>query len=113
VGAHEAIYILNSVSFAEIGVTVDPDRCVSPRRIVALAEPSQGNGLKLTSGRRPRMTRNLQARDDFEKGDVGCATGHQVIRTTGPGTPMGSFRVTALQRVKAGTNGWFEDQRSK
>ena len=59
------------------------------------------------------MTRNLQSQDDFEKGDVGCATGHKVIRTTGPGTPMGSFRVTALQHVKAGTNGWFEDQRSK
>ena len=58
------------------------------------------------------MTRNLQARDDFEKGDVGCATGHKVIKTTQPGTPMGSFRVTALQHVKAGTNGWFEDQRS-
>jgi hypothetical protein len=54
------------------------------------------------------MTRNLQARDNFEKGDIGCATGHQVSRTIQPGRPTGSFRVTALQDVKAGTNGWFE-----
>jgi hypothetical protein len=58
------------------------------------------------------MTRNLQAREDFAKGDVGCATGHKVSRTTQPGRPLGSFLVTALQDVKAGTNGWFEDQRS-
>jgi hypothetical protein len=58
------------------------------------------------------MVRNLQARDDFAKGDVGCATGHKVSRTTQLGTPTGSFLVTALQDVKAGTNGWFEDQRS-
>jgi hypothetical protein len=54
------------------------------------------------------MTRNLQARDNFKKGDIGCATGHQVSRTIQPGRPAGSFRVTALQDVKAGTNGWFE-----
>jgi hypothetical protein len=59
------------------------------------------------------MTRNLQAREDFEKGDVGCATGYQVSRATKSGTPTGSFLVTALQDVKAGTNGWFEDQTSK
>ena len=59
------------------------------------------------------MVRNLQARDDFAKGDVGCATGHKVSRTTQPGTPTGSVLVTALQDVKAGTNGWFEDQGSK
>jgi hypothetical protein len=56
------------------------------------------------------MTRNLQARDDFAKGDVGCATGHKVSRAPSSGAPSGSFLVTALQDVKAGTNGWFEDQ---
>jgi hypothetical protein len=59
------------------------------------------------------MTRNLQAREDFEKGDVGCATGHKVSRTTQRGTPIGSFRVTALQDVKTGQSGWFEDQPSE
>ena len=61
------------------------------------------------------MTRNLQAQEDFGKGDVGCVTGHKVSRATKSGTPTptGSFLVTALQDVKAGTNGWFEDQISK
>jgi hypothetical protein len=59
------------------------------------------------------MTRNLQARDDFKKGDAGCVTGHVVRRTTQPRTSTGSFLVTALQDVKAGTNGWFEEERSK
>jgi hypothetical protein len=31
-GAHETIYIRNSVSVAEIGVAVDPDTYVSPRQ---------------------------------------------------------------------------------
>ena len=56
------------------------------------------------------MTRNLQAQEDFEKGDVGRATGHKVSRATKSGTPAGAFLVTALQDVKAGTNGWFEDK---
>src|SRR6266851_4957022 len=42
------------------------------------------------------MTRNLQAQEDFEKGDVDCATGHKVSRATKSGTPTGSF-VTALR----------------
>jgi hypothetical protein len=58
------------------------------------------------------MTRNLQAQEDFKKGDVGCATWHKVSRTTQLGRPLGSFLVTALRDVKAGTNGWFEDQDS-
>ena len=58
------------------------------------------------------MTRNLQAQEDFEKGDVGCATGHNVTRAPKAGTPTGSFLVTALQDVKAKTNGWFEDKKS-
>jgi len=60
-----------------------------------------------------RMTVNLHARDDFEKGDIGYAIGHRVSRATEPRTPPGCTVVTALQDVKAGTNGWFENQRSK
>ena len=59
------------------------------------------------------MTRKLQAQEDFEKGDVGCATGHKVSKTTQPGRQLGSFLVTALQDVKSGAYGWFEDQRSQ
>jgi hypothetical protein len=60
-----------------------------------------------------RMTVNLHARDDFEKGDIGYAIGHRVSRATEPRTPPGSTVVTALQDVKAGMNGWFDDKRSK
>jgi hypothetical protein len=56
------------------------------------------------------MTRNLQAQENFEKGDVGCATGHKVSKAKSSGAPTGSFLVTALQDVRAGTNGWFEDR---
>ena len=42
-----------------------------------------------------KMTRKLHAQEDFEKGDVGCATGHKVSKTTQPGRPLGSFLVTA------------------
>ena len=59
------------------------------------------------------MTVNLHARDDFEKGDIGYAIGHRVSRAAKPGTPHGSNVVTALQEVKAGMNGWFDDKRSK
>jgi hypothetical protein len=54
------------------------------------------------------MTVNLQARDDFNKGDIGHVIGHRVSKATAPGTQKGSNLVTALQGVKAGTNGWFE-----
>ena len=54
------------------------------------------------------MTVNLQARDDFDKGDIGHVIGHQVRQATQPQTQKGSNLVTALQEVKAGTNGWFE-----
>jgi hypothetical protein len=37
-GVHETVYTRTSVSVAEIGVAVDPDTRVSPRRIVALLE---------------------------------------------------------------------------
>lgn len=59
------------------------------------------------------MTVNLHARDDFEKGDIGYAIGHRVSRATEPTTPPGSNVVTALQDVKAGMNGWFDDKRAK
>ena len=52
---------------------------------------------------------NLHARDDFEKGDIGhVKIGHRVSRATEAETQKGSDLVTALQEVKAGTNGWFE-----
>ena len=54
------------------------------------------------------MTVNLQARDDFDKGDIGHVNGHRVSKATGAETLKGSNLVTALQEVKAGTNGWFE-----
>jgi hypothetical protein len=53
------------------------------------------------------MTVNLQARDDFEKGDIGHVIGYRVSKATEPETQKGSDLVTALQDVKAGTNGWF------
>jgi len=59
------------------------------------------------------MTVNLHARDDFEKGDIGHVIGSRVSKATEPKTQKGSDLVTALQDVKAGTNGWFENQRSK
>jgi hypothetical protein len=55
-----------------------------------------------------RMTVNLQARDDFDKGDIGHVIGHRVSKATEPETLRGSNLVTTLQEVKAGTNGWFE-----
>jgi hypothetical protein len=59
------------------------------------------------------LTVNLHARDDFAKGDIGYVTGHRVSKATQPETLKGSKLVIALQDVKAGTNGWFENQSSK
>jgi hypothetical protein len=59
------------------------------------------------------VTRNLHARDDFKKGDIGCVTGHKVSRVTEATTATGGGLVIAAQDVKAGTNGWFEDQKAK
>jgi hypothetical protein len=59
------------------------------------------------------MIVNLHTRDAFEKGDIGHVTGHRVSRATEAETLNGSNLVTALQDVKAGMSGWFEDQRSK
>ena len=54
------------------------------------------------------MTRNLHARDDFQKGDLGYNWGHLVSKT--PAAALITTRnVTALQDVKAGMNGWFEE----
>jgi hypothetical protein len=55
------------------------------------------------------MTRNLHARDDFSKGDIGYVRGHVVSKMTASVAPVGSTPVTALQDVRAGTNGWFDD----
>ncbi len=56
------------------------------------------------------MTRNLHAKDDFEKGDIGYVRGPLVSKATGSAVPAGSNPVTALQDVRAGMNGWFEDK---
>jgi hypothetical protein len=52
------------------------------------------------------MTLNLHAKTDFQKGDVGRVAGHLVTKTDA--ASGGGALVTALQDVKAGTNGWFE-----
>ena len=53
------------------------------------------------------MTINLHAIVDFKKGDSGHASGHQVMKSAAQ--PQVTFPVIALQDVKAGTNGWFND----
>ena len=55
------------------------------------------------------MIVNLHARDAFVKGDIGYATGHRVSRATDRETLNGSNLVTALQDVRAGMHGWFDD----
>ena len=51
----------------------------------------------------------LEELDHFKKGDQGFVKTHRVSRATAAGTPKGWSRVTALQDVDAGKNGWFED----
>jgi hypothetical protein len=53
-----------------------------------------------------QVTINLHAKSDFDKGDVGRVTGHQVTKVDG--LEKGSSLVTALQAIRAGENGWFE-----
>ena len=53
------------------------------------------------------MTINLHAIVDFKKGDQGHASGHQVMKSAAQ--PQATFAVIALQDIKAGTNGWFND----
>jgi hypothetical protein len=67
---------------------------------------------RVTRGIR-HMTRNLHARDDFSKGDIGYVRGHVVSKATASVEPVGSTPVTALQDVRAGTNGWFDDNTSR
>jgi hypothetical protein len=55
----------------------------------------------------------LHARVDFDKGDIGYVGGYEVSKATEPEILKGSNLVTALQDVKAGTNGWFEHHRSR
>jgi hypothetical protein len=52
------------------------------------------------------VTINLHAKSNFDKGDVGRVTGHEVTKVHG--FERGSSLVTALQAVRAGENGWFE-----
>lgn len=52
------------------------------------------------------MTINLHAKTDFEKGDRGRVSGHFVTKIDG--LERGTSVVTALQSIRAGTNGWFE-----
>jgi hypothetical protein len=52
------------------------------------------------------MVKNLNAKTDFNKGDVGRVYGHRVIKTDA--SDNGESVVVALQDVKAGMNGWFE-----
>jgi hypothetical protein len=73
------------------------------RRIHQAAQPEQA-----PAGETAHLTVNLHARDDFDKGDIGRVIGHRVSKATEAETRKGSNLVTALQEVKAGTNGWFE-----
>ena len=52
------------------------------------------------------MIVNLHAVTDFEKGDRGRVSDHNVVRVDQPAGTDGL--VVALQDVKAGSNGWFE-----
>ena len=81
---------------------------VASHRIHNAAEPTHPS-----AGETAHLTVNLHARDDFEKGDLGYVTGHRVSKVTSAETRSGSNLVTALQDVKAGTDGWFEHHRSK
>jgi hypothetical protein len=43
---------------------------------------------------------------DFEKGDLGRVSGHNVTKIHQPALTEGL--VVALQSIRAGSNGWFE-----
>ena len=55
------------------------------------------------------MTKNLQAVNDFQKGDLGPSLWPSGQQGEG-GTPQGESLVRALQDVKAGKPGWFDDR---
>src|SRR5712692_7328731 len=46
------------------------------------------------------LTVNLQAQDNFARGDIGHVIGHRVSKATKSETQKGSTLVTALQEVK-------------
>jgi hypothetical protein len=54
------------------------------------------------------MATNLVAKHDFNKGDVGRVNGYTVVKTDA--ADKGATVVVALQDVKAGLNGWFEQK---
>jgi hypothetical protein len=54
------------------------------------------------------MTINLHAVHDFQKGETGRVTGHRVSKVPDI-HPEDRAGVTALQDIKAGTPGWFEE----
>ncbi len=55
------------------------------------------------------MTRNLHAITDFERGDKGqVLTNHRATKITDPKAAGGAI-VVALQDIKAGMHGWFDD----
>jgi hypothetical protein len=51
---------------------------------------------------------NLLAREDFKTGDHGYVIGGVVRKLTGSGIPSELILVTALEDVKAWTNGHFQ-----
>lgn len=58
------------------------------------------------------MTINLHAVNDFQKGDAGRVSGHRVTKVAGF-DPQDRGGVTALQDIKAGMHGWFDDTPTK
>ena len=54
------------------------------------------------------MTINLHAINDFLKGDIGRVCGARVSREA-PVDSEDRAVVTALQDIKAGMHGWFDD----
>jgi hypothetical protein len=54
------------------------------------------------------MAINLLAVNDFTRGDVGRVAGHRVSRVEHI-NPEDRAAVTALQDIKAGMHGWFDD----
>jgi cell division GTPase FtsZ len=114
----EAMQIIHSAADPEANIifgTVTDDRMQNEMKITVIAtgfDRVQAEVAPATQARplsRDRMqavTINLHAKTDFEKGDIGRISGHEVIRVDG--SEKGQGLATALQDVRAGTNGWFE-----
>ena len=81
---------------------------MSEANVSLTPNPQSSPAAHPSAGEREHLTVNLHARDDFDKGDIGYVRGYEVSKATEPETLKGSNLVTALQDVKAGTNGWFE-----